>query len=300
MGYADSDREAQTDVTAFRKGLQKLGWAEGRNISIETRWATPENAGARERFAKELVALQPDLDFCECFRSDRQRLRSKPVAAGRQRHGFHHYRGLDGRQVVGVAQGDFAACQPGRVPVQPGNGDICGILPEPLQNCRGISGKWMELLKEIAPNVTRVAVLRDPTIAAGAGQLGAIQSVAPSFGVELLPVGVRDIGEIERGIMTVARAPRGGLIVTATTQATVHRDLIIALAARNALPAVYSERAFVASGGLLSYGPNRIDSYRNAAAYIDRILKGGKPADLPVQAPTKYELVIKQSSDFRI
>ena len=140
--------------------------------------------------------------------------------------------------------------------------------------------------------MTRVAVIRDPAIAAGAGQLGTIQSVAPSFGVELSPVGVRDVGEIERVITTFARGSNGGLIVTATTQATVHRDLIIALTAQHLLPAVYSDRVFVTGGGLISYGPDRIDPYRRAAGYVDRILKGEKPADLPVQTPTKYELVV--------
>jgi len=156
----------------------------------------------------------------------------------------------------------------------------------------GISGKWLELLKEIAPKLKRVAILRDPSIAAGSGQLGAIQSVAPSLGVELSPFGVRDGGEIERAIDAFARVPNSGLIVTGTPLATVHRDLIIALAVRYRLPAVYYDRLFVSAGGLISYGPDILDQYRRAAAYVDRILKGEKPADLPVQAPTKYELVI--------
>ena len=156
----------------------------------------------------------------------------------------------------------------------------------------GMSGKWLELLKEIAPGVTRAAVLRDPGIAAGIGQFGAIQAVAPSLGVEVSPVNVRDASEIERAVAAFARPPNGGLIVTASAAATLHRDLIIALAARHKLPAVYPERFFVAAGGLVSYGPDLIDQYRRAAGYVDRILKGEKPADLPVQAPTKYELVI--------
>jgi ABC-type uncharacterized transport system substrate-binding protein len=154
----------------------------------------------------------------------------------------------------------------------------------------GLSGKWLELLKEIAPRVTRVAMLRDLTI--GLGQLGAIQSVAPSLGLELTPIGVGDVGEIERTVAAFARSSNGGLIVTASTSAVIHRDLISMLAARHRLPAVYSFRYFVTAGGLISYGPNSIDPYRRAASYIDRILKGEKPADLPVQAPTKYELVI--------
>ena len=156
----------------------------------------------------------------------------------------------------------------------------------------GLSGKWLELLKEIAPGVTRAAVLRDPAITAGIGQFAVIQSVAPSVGVEVSPVNVRDAGEIERAITAFARAPNGGLIVTASALATVHRDLIITLAARHKLPAVYSNALFVAAGGLISYGPDFVDQYRRAAGYVDRILKGEKPADLPVQAPTKYELVI--------
>ena len=156
----------------------------------------------------------------------------------------------------------------------------------------GMSGKWLELLKEIAPRVTRAAVLRDPAIAAGIGQFGAIQAVAPSFGVEVSPVDVRDAGEIERAVAAFARCSNGGLIVTASALAIVHRDLIIALAARHRLPAVYFARYFVTGGGLISYGPDFIDQYRRAAGYVDRILKGEKPADLPVQAPTKYELVI--------
>ena len=156
----------------------------------------------------------------------------------------------------------------------------------------GLSGKWLELLKQIAPGVTRAAVLRDPAIAAGIGQFGAIQAVAPSLGVEVSPVNVRDAGEIERAVAAFARSANGGLIVTASALALVHRDLIIALAARHKLPAVYSDRFFVTAGGLISYGPDFVDQYRRAAGYVDRILKGEKPADLPVQAPTKYELVI--------
>jgi putative ABC transport system substrate-binding protein len=156
----------------------------------------------------------------------------------------------------------------------------------------GISGKWLELLKEIAPRVTRAAILRDPEMAAGSGQLGAIQSVAPSFGIELSPVNMRDAGEIERGIGTLARGLNGGLIVTASGLAIVHRELIVKLAAQYKLPAVYFQRFFVTGGGLISYGPDFADQYRRAASYVDRILKGEKAADLPVQAPTKYELAV--------
>ncbi len=156
----------------------------------------------------------------------------------------------------------------------------------------GISAKWLELLKEIAPRVTRVGVIRDPALATGVGQLGAIQSVAPSLGVELRPLGVRDADEIERAITAFARSPNGGLFVTGSTLVVVHRNLIVTLAARHKLPAVYYERGFAAAGGLISYGPDQIDQYRQAAGYVDRILKGEKPAELPVQAPTKYETVI--------
>jgi putative ABC transport system substrate-binding protein len=156
----------------------------------------------------------------------------------------------------------------------------------------GLSGKWIELLKEIAPRVTRAAILRDTTIAAGSGQLGAIQSVAPSLGVELNPLGVRDVGEIERAIVSFARASNSGLIVTGSPLALIQRDLIVALAAQHELPAVYYDRLFISAGGLISYGPDILDQYRQAAGYVDRILRGEKPADLPVQAPTKYELVI--------
>src|SRR5450631_2672324 len=156
----------------------------------------------------------------------------------------------------------------------------------------GLSGKWLELLKQIAPSLTRVAILRDPAVAAGIGQFAAIQSVAPSFGVELRPIDVREIGEIERAITTFARFSNGGLIVTASSGSAIHRDLIITLAARHKLPAVYGDLHFVTGGGLISYGPDRVDQFRRAAAYVDRIFKGEKPADLPVQAPTKYELAI--------
>ena len=155
-----------------------------------------------------------------------------------------------------------------------------------------IGTKWLELLKDIDPRVTRVAVLRDPTLASGSGQFGAIQAVASSFGVELSPVGMRDPGEIESAINTFSRGANGGLIVTASTLATVHRELIVAMAFTNRLPAVYSNRLFITGGGLLSYSPDRIDQFRKAADYVDRILKGEKPTDLPVQAPTKHDLVI--------
>ena len=185
------------------------------------------------------------------------------------------------------------------VVVDPVGAGFVDSLARPGGNATGfmafeysLSGKWLELLKQIAPGVTRAAVLRDPTIASGTGQFGVIQAVAPSLRVEVNPVNMRDAGEIERAVAAFARSPNGGLIVTASASATLHRDLIITLAARHKLPAVYYERFFVAAGGLISYGPDYVDQYRRAAGYVDRILKGEKPADLPVQAPTKYELVI--------
>jgi putative ABC transport system substrate-binding protein len=185
------------------------------------------------------------------------------------------------------------------VVVDPVGAGFVDSLAQPGRNATGfmsfefsLGGKWLDLLKQIAPGVTRVAVLQDPTLPAGLGQLGAIQTAAPSFGVELRPVDVRDAGEIERAVTAFARSSNGGLIVTASGLANVHRDLIIALAARHKLPAVYYERFFVAAGGLISYGPDYIDQYRRAAAYVDRILKGERAADLPVQAPTKYELAV--------
>jgi ABC-type uncharacterized transport system substrate-binding protein len=172
-------------------------------------------------------------------------------------------------------------------------------LARPGRNATGftpyefaIGAKWLELLKELAPRMTRAAVIRDPTIPTGIGQFGAIQSVAPSVGVEVSPVNVRDAGEMERAIAAFGRSPNGGLIVTGSAWAQHHRDLIVSLAARYKLPAVYLERFFVTNGGLISYGPDFVDQYRRAASYVDRILRGEKPADLPVQAPTKYELVI--------
>jgi putative ABC transport system substrate-binding protein len=183
--------------------------------------------------------------------------------------------------------------------IDPVGAGIVESLSRPGGNATGfmqfdysLCGKWPELLKQIAPGVTRVAVLRDPAIAAGIGQFAVIESVAQSVGVEVSPVNVSDAGEMERGVTAFARSSNGGLIVTASAQAVVHDDLIITLAARHNLPAVYSERTFAAAGGLISYGPNFIDQYRQAAGYADRILKGEKPGDLPVQAPTKYELVI--------
>jgi putative tryptophan/tyrosine transport system substrate-binding protein len=268
MALAADDPEGQARLTAFAQGLQELGWSVGRNVRIDYRWA----AGDTNRYCSytaELLALAPDVVLAvgSSAMGPLQATRSVPV--------------------VFVQVGD---------PVGAGfveslarlGGNATGFSTFEY----GISAKWLELLKEVSPRMTRAAVLRDATIAAGAGQLGALQSVAPSLGVELRPVAVRDAGEIERTVTAFAREANSGLIVTAGAGVATNRELIIKLAARYRLPAVYPYRYYVASGGLMSYGPDNIDQYRRAAGYVDRILKGEKPADLPVQAPTKYELVI--------
>jgi putative tryptophan/tyrosine transport system substrate-binding protein len=270
---APDDPEGQARFAAFRQGLQKLGWTEGVNLQLEIRW-TAGDADLDRRFAAELVALTPDVILAT----------ASPTVAALQA----------ATRTVPVV---FANA------VDPVGAGFVDSLPRPGGNATGfvlfeygISAKWLELLKEIAPHVTRVAVLRDPAIAAGTGQFGAIQSVAPSFGVELTPVNVRDPGEIERVVSAFARSLNGGLIVTASPLATLHRNLIVTLAARHKLCAVYNLRQFVAAGGLISYGPDIVDLYPRAAGYVDRILRGEKPADLPVQAPTKYELIINRKT----
>ncbi len=269
MSAAADDPEGQARFTAFRQGLQKLGWTEGQNVRIDVRWAGGDAALDR-KFATELVSLTPDVILATASQTVaalQAVTRTVPIV-------FAH--AVD---PVGAGFVDSLA--------RPGGSTTGFVLFE-----YSIGAKWLELLKEIAPNVTRVAVLRDPAIAAGTGQFGAIQSVAPSLGVELTPVNVRDPDEIERAISTFARSSNGGLIVTAAPLALVHRDLIVTLAARHKLCAVYIARPFVTAGGLIFYGPDIADLYRRAAGYIDRILKGQKPADLPVQAPTKFEMVI--------
>ncbi len=269
MDQAQDDTESSPRTAAFLRGLQQLGWTDGRNVRIDTRWAAGD-ANLHRRYAAELVALAPDVLLATASPTVvalQTATRTIPIV-------FAH-----AADPVGAGLVDSLA--------RPGGSTTGFILFE-----YGISAKWLELLKEFAPRVTRVAVLRDPATAAGMGQFGAIQSVAPSFGVELRPVNVRDPGEIDRAIANFAAEPNGGLIVTANPLATFHRGLIIALAARHRLPAVYINRFFVTDGGLISYGPDLVDHYRRAAGYVDRILKGEKPADLPVQAPTKYELVI--------
>jgi len=261
--------EGKARLGAFLEGLQQLGWTDGRNVRIDQRWG----AGDAERalkYAAELVALGPDVILAAggaVVPSLLQATRIVPIV-------FTYT-----SDPVGAGFVDSLA--------RPG-GNATGFLAFEY----GISAKWLELLKQIAPRVTRAAVIRDIAIASGTGQWGALQSVAPSFGVELSPVNMRDVGEIERAVAAFARSTNGGMILTGTALAVVYRDLIVTLAAQHKLPAMYFERAFVAAGGLVSYGPDPIDLHRRAASYVDRILKGAKPADLPVQAPTKYELVI--------
>jgi putative ABC transport system substrate-binding protein len=270
MNLAADDPESQRRMTAFVQGLQQLGWTDGRNVRIETRWGAADVDRFRS-YAAELVALAPDVILAvggAVVPSLLQATRTVPIV----------FTGTPDPVGAGFVE---SLARPG--------GNVTGFTPF-LEF--GISAKWLELLKEIAPHVTRAAVIRDPALATGVGQLGAIQSVAPSLGVELRPLGVRDAGEIERAITGFARSPNGGLIVTGSTLVVVHRNLIVTLAARHKLPAVYYERMFAAAGGLISYGPDQIDQYRQAAGYVDRILRGEKPADLPVQAPTKYDLVL--------
>jgi putative ABC transport system substrate-binding protein len=267
MNVAADDAEGQARIAAFLQALQQLGWSDGRNVRIDYRWAAGDT-GRFHRYAEELLALVPDVILASATPSVQalqQATRTVPIVFAIV------------ADPVGAGFVDSLA--------RPG-GNVTGFTPFEY----GMSGKWLELIKELAPRATRVAVLRDLTI--GLGQLGAIQSVAPSLGIELRPVNVRDADEIERSIAAFAQGSNGALIVTASTSAIIHRELITTLAARNKLPAVYYTRYWVAGGGLMSYGPDFRDQFRRAAGYVDRILKGEKPADLPVQQPTKYELVI--------
>jgi len=269
MALPANDAEGQARVAAFLQGLQELGWSVGRNVIVDFRWSAGNSADAR-KYAAELVALGPDVILAY----------SSSAVASLQ-------------QVTSTVPIVFS------VVADPVGAGYVESLARPGGNITGftvfdysMSGKWLQLLKEIAPGVTRVAVFRDPSIAAGPGLFAVIQAVAPSLGVELRPVDVRDEGEIERALALFAQNPNSGLIVTGSPQATSHRDFIIALAARHRLPAVYFGRYWAAGGGLISYGPDFLDQFRRAAGYVDRILKGEKPADMPVQAPTKFDLVI--------
>jgi len=268
INTADNDPDAVARLSAFKKALRELGWDEGRNLQIDTRLGVEDDRIRRN--AAELIALAPDVILANGpppAMALQQATRSVPIV----------FAGVNDPVSSGFVE---SLAQPG--------GNITGFsLVE-----YSFSGKWLELLKELSPRVMRAAILRDLGLASGSGQLGAIQSVAPSLGVELTPLNVSDAGAIERSLAAFARSPNGGMIVTGSTLALVHRKLIITLADRHRLPAVYPQRPFIASGGLISYGTDSIDPFRRAAGYADRILKGEKPADLPVQAPTKYELVI--------
>ena len=263
------DERFQTFVGAFLQELQSSGWSIGRNVRIDTRWATADAAAIRKH-AAELVALSPDviLTFGASTVGPLLRVtRTLPivfaVASDPVGNGFVDSLGRPGGNATGFMSFEYT-----------------------------MAGKWLELLKQIAPSVTRVAVLRDTDNPSGNALFGVIQAMAPSLRVEVTPVNMRDAGEVERSVVALARTPSAGLIVTASGQAYIHRDLIIGVAARHKLPAVYYEHSFVVAGGLMSYGSDYIDQFRRAAAYVDRILKGEKPADLPVQAPTKFELAI--------
>jgi putative ABC transport system substrate-binding protein len=269
MSQASDDPEGQARLTALMKGLQESGWTVGRNIQIDHRWAAGD-ADRTRRYAAELVAFTPDVIVAA----------TSPITAALQ-------------QATRTVPIVFVNV------IDPVGAGFVANLNRPSGNATGFSQfefgmsvKWLELLKQIAPGVTRAAVLRDPTLTSGVGQFAAIQGAAPSFGVEAIPLGVRDADEIERAVTAFARGSNGGLIVIAGTLALIHRELIIALTARHRLPAVYPFRYYVTGGGLIAYGPHPVDQWRRAAGYVDRILKGEKPADLPVQAPTKYELAI--------
>jgi putative ABC transport system substrate-binding protein len=269
MLFAEDDPAAKTRIAAFIEGLQQLGWTVGHNVEIDIRWGAADTVRSR-RYAAELVAFSPDVVLAgasEATAALREVTRTVPIV------------------FVGVTD-----------PVGAG---YVASLARPGGNATGLAyveygmgEKWLELLKEIAPRVTRVAVLRDPTLPAGIGLLGAIQSAAPSFGVETSPVDVRDASEIERVIVDFARKPNGGIIVATSPAALVNRKPIINVAANHRLPAMYFLKEFVEDGGLISYGPDPVAQYKQAASYIDRIFHGEKPADLPVQAPTKFELAI--------
>ncbi len=268
IGVAD-DAEGQARLAAFRKGLQEWGWAEGRNVQLDVRFAAAEPERARA-YAAELIGSAPDVILANgaaVIAALQRQTRTIPIVFA---------------QVVDPVNSGFVESL-----ARPG-GNITGFASLDY----GFSAKWLEMLKAVAPRVTRVGVLRDPTIPAASGQLGAILAVASSFGVEVTALDIRDPAAIESALETLSRAPNGGLIVLATPFATVHLQLIVALAAQHRLPAIYPYRYFATGGGLISYGIDNSDLWRRAASYVDRILKGAKPADLPVQAPTKFELIL--------
>ena len=268
-GGSAGDPEIRARIAAFVQGLAQLGWTDSRNVRIDYRWGEA-NADDIRNHAAELVALAPDV----------------LLTAG-------------GPAVERLLQATRAVPIVFVITPDPVGSGIVESLSRPGGNATGfmqfeynLCAKWLELLKEIAPGVTRAAVLRDAATPSGIGQFAVIQSVAPSLGMEVIPINVRDAPQVERAVMAFARTGNGGLIVTASALTAIHRKLFVELAAQHKLPAVYNGRQFVAGGGLISYGTDFVDQYRRAAGYVDRILKGEKPADLPVQAPTTYELVI--------
>jgi putative ABC transport system substrate-binding protein len=269
ISLAEDDTQAQARLRAFVAGLQQLGWIDGRNVRIEVRWGSGQ-ADRMRKHAHELVALAPDVIFASGGSSMAPLLeatRTVPIVFAQVTDpvgaGFVESLSRPGGNATGFASSDFA-----------------------------VSAKWLELLKQVAPRVTRALVIRDVALSVGIGQFAVLQSAAPSFGMELTPAGMRDAGEIERAVSAFARRPQGSLILTASALAYVHRDLIVGLAARYRLPSIYFHRYFVAAGGLMSYGVDSNDMHRLAAGYVDRILKGAKPADLPVQAPTAFDFAI--------
>src|SRR5262245_14239609 len=269
MNATADDPEGQARIAAFHQGLQEWGWTLGRNAQVDVRWGVVD-ADSSRRYAPEVVGLAPDVILVSpsaAMSALNDTTRTVPIV----------FLGIIDPVGAGLVE---SLARPG--------GNVTGFALFEYS----LSAKWLELLKEIAPGVTRAAVLRDTAVGCGVGQYAIIQAVAPSLGVELRPIDLREAGEIERAIVTFAQVPNGGLINAGAPSAVVHRGLVTTLAARYRLPAVYSSRYFVTVGGLISYGPDSIDPYRRAAAYVDRVLKGEKPADLPVQVPTKYELVI--------
>ena len=269
MNAPSDEPEAQARIAAFLQGLQEAGWAVGRNVRIDTRWAGGDNVRVR-RYATELVGLNPDV-----------------ILAG------------TGATVPPLQQASSTVPIVFAQQIDPVGAGSVETLARPNSNATGflqfeydLSAKWLELLKEVAPQVKRVGVMRTVDTMGGAGQWAVIQAFSRAAGVELSAIGLRDAGEIERAVPAFARNPNAGLIVVVSAAAQIYRELIVTLAARHRLPAVYPYRSFVTAGGLISYGPNVVSQYRLAAGYVDRILKGEKPADLPVQAPTKYELAV--------
>jgi len=270
MAYNANDPQGQIRNAAFLQGLQQLGWTVGQNVQMDYRWSAAGNLDDTRKYAAELVALAPDVIFAPGTASlgpALQATRNIPIV--------------------------FAI-----VPDPVGSGFV-NSLARPGGNATGftsfdygIGAKWLELLKEVAPKVTRAGIIRDPTVAAGLGMWAAIQSASPATGIEVSPINMTDADEIERAVAAFAQAQNGGLIVTGSALTVRHRDLIISLAARHKLPAIYYDPYYVAAGGLVAYGVDNVDQFRRAAGYVDRILKGEKPADMPAQQPTKYELVI--------